>query len=135
MVRVLTFGTFDKLHPGHEFHLHTAKEHGDELYVVIARDDTVTSLKGKAPTQTQEERRVAVAALEYVDHAVIGNEGDKLDIVVEIKPDIICLGYDQQSFTEQLQERLAERGLTPSIVKFTDSFHPERYKSSKIDPI
>jgi len=47
LVKVLAFGTFDILHPGHEFYLKEAKKHGDILDVVVARDSTVEKIKGK----------------------------------------------------------------------------------------
>jgi FAD synthetase len=41
MVRILATGTFDILHPGHLRYLSEAKELGDELYVIVARDSMV----------------------------------------------------------------------------------------------
>lgn len=128
-MNVLAFGTFDKLHPGHKHFLEEAKSHGDSLTVVIALDETVRKVKGKYPVESQDVRRENVARQPVVDEAVLGSAGDKLAIVERISPDIICLGYDQQSFTDNLQKRLAERGLTVSIVR-AHAFHPEKYKSS-----
>lgn len=45
MTVVLTFGTFDIFHPGHEYYLREAKKHGDKLVTVIARDQTVKNVK------------------------------------------------------------------------------------------
>ena len=43
-MRVAVFGTFDLLHKGHRFVLDQAEERGD-LFVVIARDSTVKTIK------------------------------------------------------------------------------------------
>ena len=101
MTKVLTFGTFDILHPGHEHYLQQAKQFGDELIVVIARDETVKAVKGKLPRNDESKRQGAVSSLSFVTDAVLGNKGDKLDIVIEHSPQIICLGYDQTFFTDK----------------------------------
>ena len=48
-VRVLAFGTFDILHPGHDHYLQEARKLGDELWVVVALDETVRQGKGRLP--------------------------------------------------------------------------------------
>ena len=46
-------------------------------------------------------------------------------------PDIICLGYDQKTFIDNLESKLVDFGLATKIVRLK-SFHPEKYKSSKL---
>ena len=41
MKKVMVFGTFDIIHPGHIHLLKEAKEYGDFLIAVIGRDATV----------------------------------------------------------------------------------------------
>jgi FAD synthetase len=53
---VMAFGTFDILHAGHEHYLNQAKELGDYLIVVVARDQTVRSVKGEAATNSEKVR-------------------------------------------------------------------------------
>lgn len=132
MKRVLVFGTFDLIHPGHVFFLEQAKQHGDELVVVIARDDTVRAVKHRDPIYSDESRMRLVSSLKVVDLAVLGGLGDKIQIVIDTLPDVIVLGYDQVAFTEKLQQRLAEAGLSPDIIRLTESLDPTVYKSSRI---
>ena len=49
MIKVLVFGTFDIIHPGHVFFLNQAKKLGDFLCVVVSRDETVNELKREYP--------------------------------------------------------------------------------------
>jgi FAD synthetase len=133
-LKVLAFGTYDLLHPGHEHHLRNAKALGDELWVVVARDDTVEKVKGRLPHNDERERMAALQALQYVDHVLLGRPGDKYVVIEEIVPDIIVLGYDQMTFTDALASELAARGLNPKIVRFTKGLEPETYKSSKMRP-
>ena len=55
-MKVITFGTFDLLHPGHEYYLRQARSYGDVLMTIVARDETVEKLKHKKPSHTQEQR-------------------------------------------------------------------------------
>ncbi len=129
MGKVMCMGTFDILHPGHLDYFRQAKQYGDYLIVVVARDSTVLKEKGKLPRFGEKERHARVTAVQIVDKAILGNEGDKLKIVEQEKPDVICLGYDQKVDETRLKEALAKRGLTPLIFR-AKAYFPEKYKSS-----
>jgi FAD synthetase len=131
MKTVLCFGTFDILHPGHLFFLREAKKLGRNLTVVVARDSTVKEVKGEFPANSEAYRLDRVAELEFVDKALLGSTGNKLEVVWKIKPDVVCLGYDQQSFTEHLKEELGKRDLKVLVVRLP-AYKEDRYKSSKL---
>lgn len=107
-------GVFDLLHIGHLHYLQEARSLGDELVVVVATDETVRQRK-HTPIIPQEMRRELVEALKPVDRAVVGHSGDILQIVEEIRPDVIALGYDQKA--EGLEEQLRQRGITARVVR------------------
>ncbi len=123
--RVLSCGTFDHLHPGHRSFLEQAAALGDELVVVVARDENVRHLKGRLPDHGEEERRSRVEALQLASRVVLGYPGPNfLRIVAELDPQIIALGYDQQA-----PARLRE--LFPAIqLVVLQPYHPEKFKSS-----
>ncbi len=133
--KVLTFGTFDIFHKGHEFYLREARKHSNVLNVVVARDSTVKQIKGKYPFNNELKRLAKIQNLDYVDNAFLGYEEDKYKIIEEIRPDIICLGYDQGFFTNNLKIILKKRGLNPKIIKFEKGFKTELYKTSKLKPL
>src|SRR3989344_8830228 len=98
MVKVLVFGTFDGLHEGHKDLFHQAKEFGDYLIVVVARDSTVKKNKNKTPKFSEGERLKMVQELEIVNEVKLGSEGhdpskDRYAIIEIIRPDVVCLGY------------------------------------------
>lgn len=126
----MAMGTFDVLHAGHLSYLAQAREQGDELTVVVARDATVERERGRKPLHDEEERLRAVQRVEFVDRAVLGNRGDKLAVVGQLRPDVICLGYDQQVDEAQLRKELARRGLGSVVIKRMKAYRPETYKSS-----
>lgn len=131
MKTVMCAGTFDTIHPGHLFYLSEAKKYGDRLVVVVARDDTSESFKGKKPKHSERERLEAVRMLNIVDEAVLGHHGNIFDIIEEIKPNIICLGYDQNVQKNQLEEELNKRGVKAEVIR-VDAYKPHMYKSSRM---
>ena len=122
--RVVATGVFDLLHPGHIHFLRAARELGDELVVIVANDATVRRMK-REPVMPAAVRAEMVAALKPVDQAVVGREGNMLDIVVEeIRPHIIVLGYDQELFEPKaLEAKLAERGHVVQVVRLPKLEH------------
>jgi len=116
-------GVFDILHLGHLHYLEESKKLGDELMVVVATDNTVRRRKHE-PVTPEKMRLELVASLKPVDKAVLGKEtGDMFEIVRELKPDVITLGYDQP-FTEQdLEKELAKRGLKVQVVRMPHLDH------------
>ena len=129
MKKVMCFGTFDLLHKGHEFYLKEAKKLGDYLVVVVALDGTVRAIKGRAPELNLETRIRRLKELGIADRIIPGNPGDKLKVVEDEKPDLLCFGYDQTSFTENVTEKLNERGLSVETIRLK-AHHPDKYKSS-----
>jgi FAD synthetase len=130
MKKVLLFGTFNILHPGHLNMFRQAKNYGDELYIVLARDDTIRDLKEYEPLN-EIKRRETLLQLPMIDNVVFGDLDDKLKAVKEIQPDIICLGYDQFHFVNELEAYLFENNLDIPVIRLK-SYFPDKYKSSKL---
>lgn len=128
MKKVMCFGTFDLLHLGHLNYFQQAKEHGDHLIVVIARDETKKK-QGKEVLFTEEERLKVVRNLGIVDEAVLGHLGNHLKIIQEKNPDIICLGYDHNIGELELREKLSLLNLHPEIRRMKP-YNPDKYKST-----
>ena len=129
--RVLVFGVFDCFHDGHTWFLDSAKKQGDELIVVVARDSVVRALKGKAPRDSEELRLTAVGEYRAVDHAVFGDEEQgRYDVLKEWKPEVICLGYDQDALARDIEEKMV-RGELPqiSIIRIP-AYQPEKFHTS-----
>lgn len=131
MKKVMCAGTFDVIHPGHLYYLSEAKKYGDKLVVVVARDDTSQTFKGSKPIHNEKERLEAVRMLKIVDEAVLGKQGNIFNIVEEIRPDAICLGYDQKVQKQQLEDELKKRGLKAEVIRI-GAYMEHVYKSSKM---
>jgi FAD synthetase len=127
--KAIAFGTFDGFHPGHKHYLDEAAKYGD-LTVVVGLDATVEKIKGRPPLRNQKERLAAVRAAGY--DARLGSPTDRYTAIREIRPDFICLGYDQQVDVAKLEEACSGMGLSATIVRI-GAHKPETYKSSLID--
>lgn len=126
---VLIFGSFDLIHEGHRDVFRQAKNYGEVLHVVLARDETIFHLKGKLPLYSAALRKEMLEKENGVDVVHHGDLLDKYKTIRELRPDVIVLGYDQHNFTESLQAKLDEYMLATTIVRAT-AFFPEKYKSS-----
>jgi FAD synthetase len=132
MKKVLVFGTFDIFHKGHGDFLRQARAHGDFLRVVVARDETVLKMKGKTPLNSELNRLNAIKESGLADEVVLGNLGDKYAVVRDFKPEVVCLGYDQKFFIQELRQKMDEAGLSKTEIVRLEAFLPEKYKSSKL---
>lgn len=148
---VLLFGTFDLLHPGHEnlfkqarrvavtllrrgaptYIGATTKQSRPQIIAVIARDATVKKIKKRLPRYNEKQRQKNLKKTGWADKVILGGRGDKRQIIKKTKPDIICLGYDQRSFTADLKKKIREFRLNTKIVRLKP-YQPKKYKSSKI---
>ena len=131
MKKIMCAGTFDIIHPGHLYYLSEARKYGDKLIVVVARDETSKTFKGKHPIYNEKERLEAVRMLKIVDEAVLGKLGNIFDIIEDIKPDVICLGYDQNVQKQQLEDELKKRGIKADVIRMS-AYMQNVYKSSKL---
>ena len=125
MKKAICFGTFDHLHKGHLNYFSQAKELGNYLIVIVARDKNTN----RKTTFDEQERLLEVKKVNIVDEAVLGDVEDKYKIIKEKQPDILCLGYDQDIDEKQLKEDLAKLNLFPKIVRMK-AFQEDKYKSS-----
>ena len=111
MTRVMAVGIFDLLHAGHLHYVEQAKSLGEELVVVIAHDETVRKQKHE-PVTGQDLRRRMVEGLKPVDQAIIGNPPGVpiFEILKQIDPDLIALGYDQKHSIDAIRKGLDQHG-------------------------
>lgn len=92
---VFTNGCFDILHVGHITLLSKSKALGDVLIVGLNSDASIRRIKGeKRPIVSETERAHILSALEAVDYVVLFDEDTPLEIITQLKPDILVKGSD-----------------------------------------
>jgi len=131
MVTVMVFGSFDVMHPGHLNFLRQAKSYGDKLIAVVARDSTIEKIKNFTPKYSERDRLEHIRDMPMVDKGVLGYEKDPYEIIEELYPDIICLGYDQNSYSDNLRQELEKREMKIKMIRLSP-YRPDLYKSSKL---
>jgi len=132
--KIMVFGTFDMIHPGHEELFRQARALTSDPYLVVsvARDKNVERIKKFRPRNDEEARRELLAAHPLVDEAVIGDEEGYIEHIKKAAPDIIALGYDQEGeYVSKLEKELQTAGLSTKVVRLK-AHKPEEYKTSKL---
>ncbi|MBI2607816.1 MAG: adenylyltransferase/cytidyltransferase family protein [Candidatus Doudnabacteria bacterium] len=134
--RVMVFGVFDLLHPGHISFLRQAKKlparrslgegGGNFLVVSVARDVNVKKVKGYKSQQSEEVRMNNLKRLQFVDRVVLGGQQNPWPHIRKETPDLIALGYDQKPYVD-----LKELKKIAKVVRLK-AFKPKIFKSSKL---
>ena len=120
---VFTNGCYDILHIGHIQCFQESKKLGDILIVAVNSDRSVGVLKGSSrPIVPEEERAELIAAMKGVDYVTIFDQGNPLEIISAVKPDILVKGGDWHTETIVGRELVESYGgtvmtlpLVPSI--------------------
>ncbi|PIR96829.1 MAG: FAD synthase [Candidatus Doudnabacteria bacterium CG10_big_fil_rev_8_21_14_0_10_41_10] len=128
-IKVMVYGTFDVLHPGHLDFLRQAKALGDFLVVSVSRDTNAKKFKGHFPIFGEKERLAVIESIKYVDKAVLGDKHYYLKHTLREKPDVIALGYDQRAYGKHLQEDIKSGKLKVKI-KRLKAFQANKFKST-----
>ncbi len=129
--RVMVFGVFDLLHPGHISFLKQAKKLGTFLVVSVARDVNVKKIKGKLPMVDEKKRVMRIKRLKIANKVVLGGLKDPWPHIKKEKPEVIALGYDQHDYVKNLKKELLKNNLKVRVVRLK-SYRPAVFKSSII---
>ena len=116
---VFTNGCFDLLHRGHIEYLTEAKGLGSKLIIGLNGDVSVRKLKGiNRPIQLEHDRAVILDALQVVDAVVIFSEETPLELIRELKPDILVKGGDYSEASVVGAEDVRKNGGAVRILPF-----------------
>lgn len=99
---VFTNGCFDILHKGHVSYLAQAAGCGSKLIVGLNTDSSVKR-QGKGedrPVNQEDARALVMAALGFVDAVVFFDGDTPIDLITELKPDVLTKGADYNPIQE-----------------------------------
>jgi len=114
---VFTNGCFDLLHVGHLHVLRQAAALGDVLLVAVNSDESVRRLKGETrPLIDQHDRTALLAALDCVDAVVVFDEDTPLELIQEVRPDVLVKGGDYERDQVVGHDVIQEWGGTVELV-------------------
>ena len=105
MIKVITYGTYDLFHYGHQRLLERAKELGDYLIVGVTADD-FDKKRGKINVhESLMERIESVRATGLADEIIVEEyEGQKIDDIKRFDIDIFTVGSDWVGHFDYLKE-------------------------------
>lgn len=122
---VVTNGCFDLLHMGHASYLYEAAKQGDELWVLINSDASVSALKGPTrPLVPQIPRAYMLGALESVARVIVFDSPRCDKELAALEPDVYVKAGDYTLETLDVSERAAlEKGNTKIVfMPFVEGF-------------
>lgn len=73
---VIVSGYFNPIHKGHIEYLKRSKELGDFLYVIV-NNEHQRELKGSKPFMIDEERKIVLESIRYVDKAMVAVDTER----------------------------------------------------------
>ncbi len=124
---VFTNGCFDIIHRGHVEYLRKAKLLGDRLIVGLNSDASVRRIKGKPkPYQDEQERAAILNAMEMIDIVIIFDEDTPLELICELKPNILVKGGDYDSHSIVGAKEVEARGGSVKIIPFLKGYGTSR---------
>jgi len=129
MSTIAIFGSFDGLHPGHEYLLAEAAKCG-EVLVILAQDDVIRRLKHREPYEGFEMRQKALEEHSDVSRVIASDAGEgEYQCILRERPDIVGFGYDQQELQENFLAWKEKTGYHCLVVTFSP-FKADIYKTS-----
>ena len=115
---VFTNGCYDLFHAGHLQLLKKAASFGDILVVGVNSDKSVKRIKGEQrPIVPETDRLSILSALNFVDYVVAFDEDTPLELIKEVKPDVLVKGEDWKGKQVVGEKLVVERGGRVELVK------------------
>lgn len=129
---VFTNGVFDLLHRGHVEYLAQTADSGDKLIIGINADASVKRLgKGDSrPLQDEISRAMIIAALGFVNAVIIFDADTPLELISEIKPDVLIKGGDYDANCKDVSDKkyivgsdvVNQNGGVVKVIQFVEGY-------------
>ena len=131
---VFTNGCFDILHAGHIHYLEAAAEKGDKLIVAVNSDRSVTQLKGPTrPINVLNSRMYLLASLQCVDAVCSFEEDTPIDIIRQLKPDVLVKGGDYSINDIVGADDVLSDGGVVEVIPFVEGYSTTKIETRILD--
>lgn len=94
---------------------------GKYLIIGVNNDASVKRLKGETrPINTVQDRMMVLAALESVDYVIPFSENTPLNLIDQLRPDVLVKGGDYTIETIVGSDLVMERGGRVEVISFVE---------------
>jgi D-beta-D-heptose 7-phosphate kinase/D-beta-D-heptose 1-phosphate adenosyltransferase len=132
---VFTNGCYDLLHVGHIHLLERARQQGDRLIIAINSDASVKRLKGaNRPVIGEQERARVLAALSAIDAVVIFDASTPLELICDVRPDVLVKGGDYTEDTIVGASEVRSWGGRVCLVPLIEGFSTSKVIAKAVTP-
>ena len=95
---IFTNGCFDLIHLGHIKLFEFCKSLNGKVIVGLNSDKSIKKIKGESrPIKNQETRKIILESISYIDEVIIFDEETPLELLKQIKPNILVKGGDYKA--------------------------------------
>ena len=120
---VFTNGCFDVIHRGHIEVLARTADLADKLIVGLNSDSSIQKLKGQGrPIIDENSRATLLAALSFVDAIILFTQETPLNLIRNLRPDVLAKGGDYAINTIIGHEIVQKNGGEVILIPFVDGF-------------
>ena len=120
---VFTNGCFDILHRGHIDVLAKTADLGDKLIIGLNSDSSIRKLKEEnRPIVDEKSRALLLAAFSFVDAIVLFSEQTPINLITDIRPDILAKGGDYKIEEIVGHEVVQQNGGEVITIPLTEGF-------------
>lgn len=126
--KIMLFGSFDGIHPGHEYLINRARDISPNIILIIAHDQVIIDIKKQNPIYNLT-KRISHLQEKFADITIVAGDTQVglWSAIKEYRPNTIMVGYDQHGLKRALESIKDKYGF---IIIKADPYHPEKYKSS-----
>ncbi|OGL71129.1 hypothetical protein A3C17_01295 [Candidatus Uhrbacteria bacterium RIFCSPHIGHO2_02_FULL_53_13] len=133
MKTVMVFGVFDGISDSDRHVFQEALEFGEELLVVVARDEVVLESHGCVPDRLLEERKELISYESEVSLVIEGDEEPGMySAILEHRPDVILIGHDQDDIERDLSIWAEEQEIH-LVIQRASMYLPEVFTADMLE--
>jgi len=116
--KVLTSGSYDNKHVGHDRYLGIARAKGEILFVGVDSDDKIRIRKGRNPIVPEAERVESLCHTRYADFVYVKQVSDEKHAFIKaVRPDVLIISESTNGRKHSVEELNEYRAYASEVIE------------------